>query len=163
MIKFSILVLCLFHPIIMGDVKALKRENNELKKRISQLSKDFKSMQLMQDKMAEKRKVYLSSKIPNENDVQFLSNGYDELVKFKKDTQKELMDLKRRLEYIMTGVNRIDKAINDMLLYSYQYNLKIVSVLQLNKKVHAMAVDISIFDIDITHRNSYAEGCWKSW
>ncbi|CAB4011273.1 Hypothetical predicted protein [Paramuricea clavata] len=68
----------------MGDVKALKRENNELKKRISQLSKDFKSMQLMQDKMAEKRKVYLSSKIPNENDVQFLSNGYDELVKFKK-------------------------------------------------------------------------------
>ncbi|CAB4011548.1 Hypothetical predicted protein, partial [Paramuricea clavata] len=61
----------------MGDVKALKRENNELKKRISQLSKDFKSLQLMQDKIAEKCKVYLSSKIPNENDVQFLSNGYD--------------------------------------------------------------------------------------
>jgi NADH/NAD ratio-sensing transcriptional regulator Rex len=133
-------------------------------------------MQLMQDKMAEKRKVYLSSKIPNENDVQFLSNGYDELVKFKKDTQKELMDLKRRLEYITTGVNRIDKAINNMLLYSYQYNLKIVGVLQLNKKeiseetallcvnmFHAMAVDISIFDIDLSHRNSYAEGCWKSW
>jgi predicted nucleic acid-binding Zn-ribbon protein len=135
MIKFSILVsVFVSYPIIMRDVKALKRENDELKKQISQISKDFKSMHLMKDKMTEKREVYLISKIPNENDVQFLSNGYDELVKFKKDIQKELLDLKGRLEYITTGVNRIDKAIDDMLLYSHQYNLKIVGVPQWIRK-----------------------------
>jgi hypothetical protein len=76
MITFSILVsVFVSYPIIMRDVKALKGENDELKKQISQISKDFKSMHLMKDKMTEKREVYLSSKIPNENDIQFLSNG----------------------------------------------------------------------------------------
>jgi hypothetical protein len=64
-------------------------------------------------------------------------------------------------------VNRIDKAIDDLLIYSYQYNLKIVGVPQLDDKessdetavlcinlFRAMGVDISISDIDIAHRYS---------
>ena len=148
----------------MGDIKALKKENDKLKKQISQLSKDFK---IMQDKMAEKRAPPNTSNMPNENDIQFLSNGYDDLVKSKVDTQNDVLNLKKRLDLLSVGVNRIDKAIDDLLIYSYQYNLKIVGVPQLDDKessdetavlcinlFRAMGVDISISDIDIAHRYS---------
>jgi hypothetical protein len=87
----------------------------------------------MQDKMAEKRAPPNTSNMPNENDIQFLSNGYDDLVKSKVDTQNDVLNLKKRLDLLSVGVNRIDKAI-DLLTYSYQYNLKIVGVPQLDDK-----------------------------
>ena len=81
----------------------------------------------MQDKMA-------GEKVPNEKDIQFMSDGYDDLVKSKANTAKELQELKKRLDFLSVGVNRIDKAINDLLLYSYQYNLKIVGIPQVDDK-----------------------------
>jgi NADH/NAD ratio-sensing transcriptional regulator Rex len=128
----------------------------------------------MQDKMAEKRAPPNTSNMPNENDIQFLSNGYDDLVKSKVDTQNDVLNLKKRLDLLSVGVNRIDKAI-DLLTYSYQYNLKIVGVPQLDDKessdetavlcinfFRAMGVDISISNIDIAHRTpirSTTNGC----
>ena len=69
--------------------------------------------------------------------------------------------------YYLLGknVDRIDKAIDDMLHYSYQYNLKIVGVPLVNenessedtanlclKLFSALGNDISVYDIDIAHR-----------
>ena len=58
---------------------------------------------------------------PNENDVQFLSNEYDELL-------KKLTNLEAHVSGIAMKTESISKAIDDIQLYSYQYNLKIVGV-----------------------------------
>ena len=63
------------------------------------------------------------------------------------------------------NVARIDKAIGDMLFYSYQYNLKIVGVPHVGetessaetvelcvKLFSALGVETPISDIDIAHR-----------
>ena len=63
------------------------------------------------------------------------------------------------------NVARIDKAIDDMLFYSYQYNLKIVGVPHVGetessketvelcvKLFSALGVETPISDIDIAHR-----------
>ena len=65
----------------------------------------------------------------------------------------------------MTNVNRIDKAIDDILSYSYQHNLEIVGVPQIKEKESAyettnlclkmftaLGNDILALEIDIAHR-----------
>ena len=67
-----------------------------------------------------------------------------------------------KLDLLAKDVNRIDKAIDDILSYSYQYNLKIIEVPQIKenesayettnlclKMSSALANDISALGIDI--------------
>ena len=67
--------------------------------------------------------------LPNTQDVQFLSDSYDALVKSESSLLKALENFSRRLDLLTVNVDRIDKAIDEMLYCSYQYNLKIVGVL----------------------------------
>ena len=64
------------------------------------------------------------------NIFQFLSEGYDDLLKSKEEIAREFLKLKSRLESIESNLNNIAKAINDIMSYSYQYNIKIIGVLQ---------------------------------
>ena len=64
-----------------GSVKTLRRENDDLKKQLQQLTKDFESMEA---KMAE-RNGAIAASLPNQDDVQFLSDSYDNLVQSKDD------------------------------------------------------------------------------
>ena len=70
-----------------------------------------------------------------------------------------------KLDSLPKDVDRIDKAIDDILSYSYQYNLKIVGVPQIKenesayettnlclKMFSALRNDISALEIDIAHR-----------
>ena len=95
---------------------------------------------------------------PNENDVQFLSNEYDELL-------KRLTNLEAHVSVIARKTESISKAIDDIQLYSYQYNLKIVGVPQTDpdekasntvvlclKVLSGIGADVSGSDIDIAHR-----------
>ncbi|CAH3129876.1 unnamed protein product [Pocillopora meandrina] len=61
--------------------------------------------------------------LSSENDVQYLSDGYDALVQSKTNMVEDLENLSLRL-----NVTGIDKAIDEMLFYSYQYSIKIVGV-----------------------------------
>ena len=72
--------------------------------------------------MAEKNEATIAS-LPTENDVQYLSDGYDALVQSKTNMVEDLQNLSRQLDTLTENVTRIDKAIDDMLFYSYQYNL----------------------------------------
>ena len=66
-----------------------------------------------------------SSTPPNEPDVQFLSDGYDDLVKSAKGvTQKLKKKLERRLNAFEFHVSNITKAIDNILVCSYHYNIK---------------------------------------
>ena len=95
---------------------------------------------------------------PNENDVQLLSNEYDEL-------SKRLANLEAQVSEIARKTESISKAIDDIQLYSYQYNLKLVRVPQTDpdektsdtvdlcpKVFSGVGADVSASDIDIAHR-----------
>ena len=112
------------------SVKALRKENDGLKKQLQQLTKDFESMKA---KMVERNEVMAAS-LPNQDDVQCLSDSYDNLVQLKNDITQELLNLNRRLVELKENVRRIDKAIDELLFYSFQYNLKIIGVPQVNEK-----------------------------
>ena len=77
--------------------------------------------------MAEKNEVAIAS-LSTENDVQYLSDVYDALVQSKTNLVEDLQTLSRRLNILTENVTSIDKAIDEMLFYSYQYNTKIVGV-----------------------------------
>ena len=70
-----------------------------------------------------------------------------------------------KLDSLEKDIDRIDKAIDDVLSYSYQYNLKIVGVPQIKenesayeitnlcrKMFSALGNDISALEIEIAHR-----------
>jgi len=71
----------------------------------------------------------------------------------------------RKLDSLQRNVDKIGNAVNEMLHYSYQYNLKIVGVPEVKehessqdtanlclKLFSGLGVDVSITDIDIPHR-----------
>lgn len=139
----------------MGDsVKSLRKENDSLKKQLQELRSDF---QTFKNKMADKTEVAIAS-LPNENDLQFLSQGYDSMT-------TDMQGLLRRLDILTKNIYKIDKAVDEMLFYSYQYNLKLVGVPHISenessedtanlclKLFAALGVATSTADIDIAHR-----------
>ena len=73
---------------LMGDrVKALRRENDDLKRQLNDLKKEFQSIK---SKMAEQKDCHEAAVIalPNTQDVQFLSDSYDALVKSESSLSK---------------------------------------------------------------------------
>jgi len=106
-----------------------------------------------------------STDSPTTNDVQFLSNGYDELLKFQKKANDQLQRIESRLLDIESRVQKLSEAIDEALIYSYQYNLKLIGVPQVDKKesadqttdlclkiFKAIGANVNINDIDIAHR-----------
>ena len=150
----------------MGEnVKSLKKENDKLRDQVKSLSDD---LQKFKDKMAAKASKEASAsscESPSVHDVQFLSDGHDDLLKSKEELGKELQKLESRLESIEFNLNNIAKAIDDIMTYSYQYNIKIIGVPQASDRETSMetanlclrmfngiGANISISDIDIAHR-----------
>ena len=80
----------------MGDrVKALRREKDDLKRQLNELKKEFQSIK---SKMAEQKDCHeaAATAVPNTQDVQFLSDSYDALVKSESS-------LSRALEIFLVG------------------------------------------------------------
>ena len=150
----------------MGEnVKSLKKENDKLRDQVKSLSEDF---QKFKDKMAAKvsKEVSPSScDSPNVQDIQFLSDGYDDVLKSKQEIIRDLQKLESRLENIESNLNSIAKAVDDIMIYSYQYNIKIIGVPLTSdretsletanlclKIFNGIGANISISDINIAHR-----------
>ena len=69
-------------------MKALRRENDDLKRQLNDLKKEFQSIK---SKMAERKDCHeaaVMAVIPNTQDVQFLSDSYDALVKSESSLSK---------------------------------------------------------------------------
>lgn len=78
----------------MGDnVKSLRKAIDNLKRQLQDLTTDF---QTFKNKMAEKNDATRAS-LPTENDVQYLSDGYDALVQSKTNMVEDLENLSLRL------------------------------------------------------------------
>ena len=127
----------------MGEnVKSWKKENDQLRDQVKSLSEDF---QRFKDKMAAKVSKEVSPtscESPSVQDVQFLSDGYDDLLKSKEEIARELLKLESRLERIKSNLNNIAKAIDDIMTYSYQY--KIIGVPLASGSVCHSSISFSI-------------------
>ena len=139
-----------------------------LKRQLNELKKEFQSIK---SKMAEQKDCQEAAvaALPNTQDVQFLSDSYDALVKSESSLSKALENVSRRLDLLTANVNRIDKAIDEMLYYSYQYNLKIVGIPLISEResvqdtaelcvklFSGLGVDVSMSEIDIAHMCTFA-------
>ena len=144
-------------------VKALRNENDQLKRQLEALKNEF---EFIKTKMAEQMESHTSIVAPpDKQDVQFLSDNYDALVQSKTSLEEDLGRFSRRLDLLEKKFDRIDKGIDDIFYYSYQYNLKIVGVPHINENESAedtanlylklfssLGNDISASNIDIAHR-----------
>ena len=83
-----------------------------------------KEFEVLRSNMADKADKALA---PNEVDIQNLSDICNGLVSFKMDT---LDNFQPKLNNLSDQFEVLSKAFDDALLYSYQYNLKIVGVPQ---------------------------------
>ena len=134
-------------------MKALRRENDDLKGQLNDLKKEFQSIK---SKMAEQKDCHeaAATTLPNTKDVQFLSDSYDALVKLQSILSKALEKFSRRLDLLTVNVNRIDKAIDEMLYYSYQYNVKIVGVPLISERESAQDTARRCASRDSTNQNA---------
>ena len=112
----------------MSDVKVLKKEHEDVKSQLKNLVKEF---EVLRSNMADKADKALA---PNEVDIQNLSDTCDGLMSFKMDTLATLDNFQSKLNNLSDQVEVLSKALDDALLYSYQYNLKIVGVPQTNDR-----------------------------
>ena len=134
-------------------MKALRRENDDLKRQLNDLKKEFQSIK---SKMAEQKDCHEAAvtALPNTQDVQYLSDSYDALVKSESSLLKALENFSRRLDLLTVNVDRIDKAIDEMLYYStYLRSESAQDTAELCVKLFSgLGVDVSISEIDIAHR-----------
>lgn len=77
-------------------MKSLRKANDNLKRQLKDLTTDF---QIFKNKMAEKNDATRVS-LPTENDVQYLSDGYDALVQSKTNMVEDLENLSLRLDIL---------------------------------------------------------------
>lgn len=128
---------------------------------MSQLNDLKKEFQFLKSKMAEHKDYHeaTATALPSTQNVQLLSESYNALVKSESSLSKDLDNFSRRLDLLTVKVDRTDKAIDEMLCYSYQYNLNIVGVPSAQdtaelcvKLFTGLGVDISLSEINIAHR-----------
>ena len=155
----------------MGDkVKSWQREVVKLWDKIRKLSKDFKNFKdKIDDKMTSEAYAASTSSTPlNEQDVQFLSDGYDDLVKSGKGVSEDLKKKTRKETECIWVLCQQHRQGNRLFVYSYQYNIKITSDRETSEETAnfclmmfaGIGVDISISDINIAHIKGSNEEAW---
>ena len=161
--------------------KKLKQENDELRNQVEVLTREISALKEAISKSessagsADRRRhdgrsnEALEGSRSDEvspNDMQFLSDEYDDLNVFRQSVTKQLQSIEMKLQQIGARVEELANAIDAFEMYSYQYNLKIVGLpsaaeqespsetLNLCLRLfQAMGVrEISATEIDIAHR-----------
>ena len=108
-----------------------------------------------------------ASNVETARSLQYLSDEYDDLSSSNSRVSVQLKQISHRLNVLSAQVERVANAINDAEEYSYQFNVKITGLPELNssetapetsslwvKLFQEMGAEVSILDIDIAHRVS---------
>ena len=130
-------------------MKALRRENYDLKRQLNDLMKEFQSIK---SKIAEQKDCHeaAAAALMNTQDVQFLSDSYDALVKSESSSSKSLENFSCRLDLLTVNIDRIDIAINEMLYYSYQFTRRMTRDTVLTSRGNASRLTTEDLDLPST-------------
>ena len=107
------------------SITNLKRENNDLKSKVSTLTEEISRLK---DLIQQQSSSAASSAEETSHSLDFLSKEYDDLLRFKTSASKELQRLSSQLSEVKARVDAIANAIDEFQEYSFQYNVKIVGV-----------------------------------
>ena len=154
-------------------VKSLRKKNDKLQAQLEVLQNEFKNLEYsLADKEVQVASEsnggsHVNDDIDNESVkcLEFLSAEYDSLSAFRKEAKEQLQGLTKKLNSLVEQVGEIAEAIDAIDRYSYQYNVKIAGIPEVNspetaldtstlcvKLFKEMGVEISLQDIDIAHR-----------
>ena len=153
-------------------ITSLKQQNQSLKQQVDALCQDVKSLKesfAATEAVNENRIIAVTnaSNVETARSLQYLSDEYDDLSASNSRVSVQLKQISHRLNVLSAQVERVANAINDAEEYSYQFNVKIIGLPEMNssetapktsslcvKLVQEMGTEVSILDIDITHRVS---------
>ena len=149
-------------------ITSLKRENDSLKEEIAPLRRGFENLQqtlTRNDVQESGNGGEASCSITKDealNTLQFYGKAYDDL---RSEADKSLQQLWSHLKALTSRMDDIGNAIDEIQRYSYQYNVKIVGLPEIDPQESASAttslcisllkasgVNINIQDVDIAHR-----------
>ena len=115
-------------------VKSMREEKDRWKMQLQVSSVNDGFSKNVKSKMVGQRRYEPSPVVqPNAQDAQFLSDQYDDLMNSEARSDEDFGKLSGWLESLSKNVARIDKAIDEILSYSYRYNLKIIRVPQVKE------------------------------
>ena len=153
-----------------GQITNLRKENEELTIELKQAKESLKQLSedVSRNNQSREQDGACSVMRETEKSVEFLSDQYDQINAFRNKAKKKLKEISEWLDNITYRCQAISDAIDDIVDYSYQYNMKIVGVPEASEKesaettanlclklFHALGVKgISMQDIDIAHRVS---------
>ena len=143
-----------------NNVEKLQKQNDDLRAEIKRLQTD---LQQVKDSLG----ASTTDNQEIEKNVEFLSQEYEDFKCSRSNLQNQIEQIESRLNLVNQKATEIQEAVEVMLKYSYQYNLKLLGVPQVEEKETAkQSVDICLklfkemgikvleFDIDIAHRIS---------
>ena len=153
----------------MPGTDKLRKENQSLRNEIADLKA---KLQKISENLAKTEEQH--GRRPDEREmspgrvrsVEFVSQQYDVLSKFKVEAERQIKELAVKVNEISNLCDRITKSIEASEAYSYQFNLKIVGLPTVAERESpqqtaniclklfaALGVEnVSLSDIDIVHR-----------
>ena len=150
------------------SASSLKKTNQELKAQISILSAEIENLKSQLGVNADDESTaatVTTAAQQNVEDHRPSTNEHSDFQSVQTRAEAELKRLSARLAQVSAKVDEVGKAIDTIEAYSYQYNVKIVGVPELNGQETAMdtsklcvnlfiemGADITLQDIDIAHR-----------
>ena len=146
----------------LKSASSLKKMNQELKAQINVLSGEIENLKSQLGVNADDESTASQQ---NVEDHRPSTNEHSDFQSVQTRAEAELKRLSARLAQVSAKVDEVGKAIDTIEEYSYQYNVKIVGVPELNGQETAMdtsklcvnlfiemGADITLQDIDIAHR-----------
>ena len=152
-----------------NSTSALKKTNQELKAQINVLFGEIENLKLQlgvnaNDESTAAATTTTAAAEQTLNDHQSPTNEHSDFQPVQTRAEADLKRLSARLAQVSAKVDEVGKAIDAIEEYSYQYNIKIVGVPELNSQETAMntsklcanlffemGADVAFQDIDIAH------------
>ena len=122
-------------------VKSLRKSNNDLKRQLEAVKRDFKKLE---DRFQVHGAVRYEedhnggASVEVEKSLDFLGKEYDDLGNSDADTKRELCRIGAKLDEIGVRLEEMAGILDEMREYSYSFNVKLLGVPQLGADENAV-------------------------
>ena len=149
-------------------VKQLQQQNYNIRKEMEKLKQEFGTMQ---DSLKTHEAAASNGGQGTDKEtlatLEFMGQEYDDLTSFRAKAMKDLAAMNSRLQSLCERMDEMDTALDELVNYSYGFNVKLIGVPELDpdskesaketsklcvKIFNKMGAVVSLNDIDIAHR-----------